>query len=427
MVIHCVFSEDNQLTPIVKFRTDRDPAVWLQRLSAEQPEFRVLLQLSDEQQRVSGYRYTFQEICQQPATWIQTAQIVVSLQRSLRGFLEGCRSFVLTGSGSSQYAGECVHTAIQAATGISACTLGGGWLLTQKRAGLPAERPLTMISLARSGDSPESGAVVEWLLESEPQVLHLVVTCNAQGRLATSFKADPRVYVVTLDDRTNDRSLVMTSSFTNMAIACLGLAHLGDAARYAGIVETLASAAEQMLLRYVGAVSEAARWPFRRAVFLGSGARYGAAKEAGLKLLEMNAGRIPTMAETYLGFRHGPMSFLSSESLLVCFLASDELVRAYEEDVIREINRKELGARKLIVGADIDRTLLTEGDVAIDLPAMAQLEDDHLAVLDVMAGQLLGFFRCLAEGLKPDAPSEGAISRVVNTFTIHRSKERGIL
>ena len=422
-MIDCVFSEDTCLTPIVKFRADQDPSEWLSQLSAQQPELRALLQLPCDQQHAGGFRHTLHEICQQPATWIHTAQAVAGLQRGLRSFLEGCRSFVLTGSGSSQYAGECVHPALQAATGISACTLGGGWLLTQGRAGLPSERPLTVISLARSGDSPESGAVVEWLLESEPEVRHLVVTCNARGRLATAFRDEARVCVVTLDDRTNDRSLVMTSSFTNMAVACLGLAHLDDPAGYARTAEVLAGAGRDLLLKYTGVVADAARWPFRRTVFLGSGARYGAAREAGLKLLEMNAGRIPTLAETYLGFRHGPMSFLNSDSLLVCFLASDELVRAYEEDVIREINRKQLGARKMIVGGGINRALLAQGDIAVDLPAMAGLGDDHVAVLDVMVGQLLGFFRCRTEGLKPDAPSAGAISRVVNTFTIHRRKE----
>ena len=423
-MIHCVFSEDTRLTPIVKLRPDQDQTEWKKQLAAQQPELRALLELSDEARAAAGFRCTLDEICQQPSTWRQTAATVASMQRRLQGFLEGCRSFVLTGSGSSQYAGECVHPALQAATGISACTLGGGWLLSQGQRALPAERPLTVISLARSGDSPESGGVVEWLLETEPQVRHLVVTCNAQGQLATRFSGDPRVLVVSLDERTNDRSLAMTSSFTNMVVASLGLGYLADPSAYSKIAETLAGAAEQLLLRHTGAVAEMARTPFRRAVFLASGCRYGAAREAGLKLLEMNAGRIPTMAETYLGFRHGPMCFLNRETLLVCFLASDPQVRAYEEDVITELNRKQLGARKLIAGAGVAPSLLADGDVAIEIPAMAELGDDNVPVLDAMIGQWLAFFRCRAEQLRPDNPSEGAISRVVNTFTIHRREEK---
>jgi fructoselysine-6-P-deglycase FrlB-like protein len=37
---------------------------------------------------------------------------------------------------------------------------------------------------------------------------------------------------------------------------------------------------------------------FPRVVFLGSGSRYGAAREAALKMLEMTAGRVTTMSET---------------------------------------------------------------------------------------------------------------------------------
>ena len=425
LVLHCVFSEDTGLKFAADLEHKYEPSEWMSQLAAQQPELRALFELSEEARTAAGFGHTLSEICQQPSTWRQTAATVALMQPHLLSFLEGCRSFVLTGSGSSQYAGECVHPALRAATGISACTLGGGWLLSEGQRVLPAERPLTLISLARSGDSPESGGVVEWLLETEPQVRHLVVTCNAQGHLATRFCGDPRVLVVTLDDRTNDRSLAMTSSFTNMVVASLGLGYLADLAAYGKMAETLAGAAEQLLLRHTGAVAEMARTPFRRAVFLASGCRYGAAREAGLKLLEMNAGRIPTMAETYLGFRHGPMCFLNRETLLVCFLSSDAYVRAYEEDVITELNRKQLGARKLIVGAGITPSLLAAGDVAIEIPAMAELGDNNVPVLDVMIGQLLAFFRCRAEQLRPDNPSDGAISRVVNTFTIHRRKEQG--
>ena len=62
--------------------------------------------------------------------------------------------------------------------------------------------------------------------------------------------------------------------------------------------------------------------------------------------------------------------------------------------------------------------------VTVNLQGVDDLADDELAVLDVMAGQLIGFFRCLHEGLKPDSPSaSGVISRVVNNFTVHRRQE----
>jgi tagatose-6-phosphate ketose/aldose isomerase len=41
-------------------------------------------------------------------------------------------------------------------------------------------------------------------------------------------------------------------------------------------------------------------------------------------------------------------------------------------------------------------------------------------MIDVAVGQLLAFFRCLHEGLRPDSPSEnGIINRVVQNFDLH--------
>ncbi len=48
------------------------------------------------------------------------------------------------------------------------------------------------------------------------------------------------------------------------------------------------------------------------------------------------------------------------------------------------------------------------------------LDEELLTVCDILPGQLLGFFKSMSLGLKPDAPSEsGAISRVVEDVTIY--------
>jgi tagatose-6-phosphate ketose/aldose isomerase len=57
-----------------------------------------------------------------------------------------------------------------------------------------------MISLARSGDSPESVGVVSSILATEPDIRHRVITCNAEERLAQTHWDDPRVHVVVLAD-----------------------------------------------------------------------------------------------------------------------------------------------------------------------------------------------------------------------------------
>lgn len=397
-------------------------ASWLDELTANQPVFAELLKKPIATQRERGYFHTVREICQQPDTWEQTALEVSGRLADLRGPLAGCASVVLTGSGSSEYAAACLHPLLQEVLHLPAQSVGSGSILLHERASLPPG-PLCLVSLARSGNSPESAGVVELMLDIAPEVRHLIVTCNAEGQLASLASENTRLQLVVLDEKTNDRSLVMTSSFTNMVIAGRALAYLDDPAGYRSSVSALAHAARHLLLNYAGELSAIANGPFRKAVYLGSGCRHGAAREAALKLLEMLDGRLTSFAETSLGLRHGPMCAIDGATLVVCFLSSDPLRRAYETDLLDELQRKGIGWRRVIVGRDIPPELLMEGDLAVELQGAGNLADDDLAVLDVMVGQLIGLFRCMGDGLKPDTPStSGVISRVVNNFTVHRRK-----
>jgi tagatose-6-phosphate ketose/aldose isomerase len=280
-----------------------------------------------------------------------------------------------------------------------------------------------MVSFARSGNSPESCGAVDAVRESMPLCRHLVITCSGQGRLATRYRDDPRVATVVLDERTNDRSLVMTSSFTNMVLAGRLLALTRDVDGYRARVSAIAGQAADLLLGQSDALARTARGDFRTAVYLGSGNRYGAAREAALKMLEMTGGQVKTFAETYLGLRHGPMCAIDDHALVVCFLSTDPVIRAYEVDLLRELNQKKLGAQKVLVGPGVPADLVSAGDVVIDPAGLAAIADEDAPVLDVVVGQLLAFFRCLHMGLRPDAPSdEGVISRVVGDFAIHRRR-----
>ena len=154
-------------------------------------------------------------------------------------------------------------------------------------------------------------------------------------------------------------------------------------------------------------------------VYLGSGCRLGAAREAALKMLEMTAGKVSTLAESFLGLRHGPMSALRADTLVVAFLSSDPLVRSYEIDLLRELDRKGLGQHRVVVGAEVPPELHREHQLIVDCGSMT-IPDDDLTLVDALVGQLLAFFRCRAEDVRPDSPSEGGvITRVVSAFEIH--------
>jgi tagatose-6-phosphate ketose/aldose isomerase len=258
-----------------------------------------------------------------------------------------------------------------------------------------------MVSLARSGDSPESTGVVARVQRMFPEVKHLVITCNEQGSLARWESVE----AIVLDPRTNDRSLVMTSSFSNLVLAGLALTNqtlLSQA--LPGIVEHVAASVDHL----ESVAQSLAAGQVDRYVVLTSSELAPLAREACLKVLEMTAGQITSMAETFLGLRHGPLSFLREDTLVLCVLSNDPQKRRYEEDLILELRQKGLG--KLVIVGDSD------------IPAMAQNLPDYLRTpFEIVFPQLLAYHLSLAAGFDPDNPSPGGvITRVVQKFRLHQ-------
>jgi len=157
-----------------------------------------------------------------------------------------------------------------------------------------------------------------------------------------------------------------------------------------------------------------------RACFVGSGALRGVADECALKVVELSAGRVTTLAETPLGLRHGPMSSVDGQCLFVAFLSSESRRRGYELDLLREIDKKRLGRIRVAVTATGGKDLSGLADESLELDLPGNFADHYRPVLDVMLGQLLGLFASLRCGLKPDQPSpNGAITRVVQPIKLY--------
>ncbi len=210
-------------------------------------------------------------------------------------------------------------------------------------------------------------------------------------------------------------------------IAGQALGYLDDLDSYGGMVEQLARGAESLLPRAADAAAKLAKSGFRRVCFLGSGALAAAAAESALKVQELTAGRIFTMSQSFLGLRHGPLSFIDRETLVVAYLASDKQIRPYEMDLLRELQQKELGATIAATGFGLTREALNAAQVVLDLGDGKPIPDALRPPLDVIFGQLLGLFCSMEVGLKPDTPSPtGAISRVVSHVKIHSAQSQPV-
>jgi len=212
----------------------------------------------------------------------------------------------------------------------------------------------------------------------------------------------------------------MTSSFTNLALAGLVLGYAEFPKTYLRHAEALVGVGLELFEGWLDRLESVARQPFARMIALGSGGQFGTARESALKMLEMTDGRVSTQAESWLGFRHGPMCAFREDCLLLVFVSGEPAKRAYQLDVLREIRHKGLGGTVVVVGREIPRELLSDGDLLVDPPGLAELPDEWAAIGGTVVGQLLGFFRCLEEGLQPDQPAgSGAISRVVPEFRLY--------
>jgi tagatose-6-phosphate ketose/aldose isomerase len=342
-------------------------------------------------------RVTHAEIFQQPDLWPDTLQRVTQMNRRLLPSGERC---VITGAGSSAYAATAVAAAWPAAEAIPSTDLLGDVPSDFGSAGF-------LISLARSGDSPESTGVVNRIKRLFPQVRHLAITCNSEGGLARL--AD--VTAVLLDPRTNDRSLVMTSSFSNLVLAGLALRHstaIGQA------LPKLCARVKENLAALDAKAQSIAADPVSRVVVLASAPLMGWAHEAALKILEMTAGRIPVVSETHLGLRHGPMSFLQPDTLVISLLSSNPLSRRYEEDLLAELRAKKLG-RIIRISSEVSQK---SGEIA---PPMApDLPDILRTPFEIVFPQLLAYHLSLRAELNPDSPSPtGVINRVVQGVRIY--------
>ena len=391
---------------------------------------RMLLELPEQERLERGLQYTPREIWQQPDTWVTTYKIcsqnVAHLNETLlrAGIGRGSTAsptVYLVGAGTSDYTGRALAPVLRRRWGCETWAIPSTTLLTDFDELHAAGREYLWISFSRSGDSPEGVAVLERALERNRFIRHLVITCNQKGKMAELCARYPdRAATLVLDDAVNDRGLAMTSSFSNMLIAGQCVAHLDDLENFGTVVSALSECGRQVLPVAAETAAEVTALGCTRACFVGSGVLRGVADECALKVVELSGGKITTLAETPLGLRHGPMSSVDSQTVFVAFLSSDARKRGYELDLLREIDRKQLGRVRIAVTAGDGADGAELADYRIPLGCPMDFPDDYRPVLDVMFGQLLGLFASMRCGLKPDLPSpNGAITRVVQPIKLY--------
>ena len=343
--------------------------------------------------------YALAEILSQPKTWDACLERLARDRRleDVKERFQEKRDWLFVGCGSSYYISLTGAASMNLLTGVRARAVAASEVLLYPEITLGDTSQMVPVLISRSGRTSEVLRVAQ--VFKERGIETLAITC------ATGQPLEQLASTTILLSAADERSMVMTRSFTSMLLAIQALA--GTIAQNSGFLDALKQmpdAAERALHDVPKRVREfIGGHTFADYVSLAQGPFYGLACETALKMTEMSV----SYAQVFhtLEFRHGPKSIVSPETLLV-FLLSETSYNA-ECEVLEEM--KQLGATTMVICNRADRKARASADLLIELG----LDSPELARLApaLYGPQLAGLYTGLKKGLDPDHPRN--LSRVV--------------
>ena len=343
---------------------------------------------------------TLAEIMSEPATW-QTALQELRREPLVERILEGGRSrteWLFIGCGTSFYLAEAAANSWTMLTGQRARALPGSEPLLFPELTLANAPNIQAVVISRSGKTSEALRAAK-VFTSEYRLPTMGITCANNSALEEICDVTLRIAAA------DERSTVMTRSFTSMLLALQHLA--ARSAKKDGFLDALESMAAHFAPRLRGLADQVQEFvigrDFEDYVFLGQGPFHGIAREASLKVTEMSCSYSQVFHA--LEFRHGPKAVVSPRTCLTFFLSENGY--AAEEEVLEEM--AELGGVIIAICNRASDTVRRNSDLVFELgfagPDLARLAPY------VVPAQLLGFFTGTKKSLDPDNPRN--LTRVV--------------
>jgi len=329
---------------------------------------------------LQGYA-TYREIKSQPEAWAQALVEVARIKSTPNA--ADYEQVIFTGCGSTYYLSLAAAALYQELTGRAARAVPASELLLNPRTVTQgADLRYLLVAISRSGTTTETVKAVEkFKAEKRGDVVAISNYDEVLSRLA-----DVNIVI----PKGQEESVAQTRSFASMYVAAAAFAAKivgrGDLLE---AMKRLPEIGNSVIGNYESfAKSMGEKLDFDRFYFLGSGVRYGLACEVNLKMKEMTL----THSEPFhfLEFRHGPMSMVNQNAVVVGMLS--EKNRVHEAKVLSEM--KMLGGTVASVGEK-------EADVCFE----SHIPEEVRGVLYLPVLQLMAFHRSLAKGLNPDRPN----------------------
>ncbi|MBC7250978.1 MAG: SIS domain-containing protein [Anaerolineae bacterium] len=337
--------------------------------------------------------HTWQEIISQPETWRATLEDFAATQAALDHFLAQADfdHILVTGCGSTHYLAQTTAVTLAHHTGIPVHAFPSSelWLFPGM---IPRAKALLLL-ISRSGMTTET----LWALERFRKVNGgptLTVTCYPDSPLAR--RAD---WALTAP-AAQEQSVAQTRSFTSMFLLTLALTavltHDEDMPKR---LHRLPDALDDLVTRSGDLPQRlGADLSIQKIFFLGGGPLYGLANEAMLKTKEMSL----SQAEAYhpLEFRHGPMSVVDEQTLIVGFISDSGL--AEELQVLKEMQKLGAHTLALVEGSSVFSNSWQPHHI---VELRSGLNEWERGPLYLPLIQRMAYHRALAKGLDPDRPN----------------------
>ena len=330
-------------------------------------------------------QHTLREIMSQPDVWMEALAAYDAQDQLLQSWLESDAfdHVIVTGCGSTYYLALTAARLLRSAGRHALACPASELLLHSHSICIPSQRYL-LLCISRSGTTTET-VRAQAHFKAKVRGPVAAVTCDSGSPLAS--ESDLAIAI----DAAQERSVAQTRSFSSMLVVLQQLVAT-VAGHDHGATRPLPDVCRHLLARYDDlARSLGENSAIKKFFFLGSDALYGIACEAMLKMKEMSL----SYSEAYhtLEFRHGPMSMVGEDSLVIGLISPDA---ARQE--IRVLNEMaELGARVLAIGP----APANAHDMVIlpaDLPTWCR------PVLYLPVLQLLAYHRAIHNSCDPDQP-----------------------
>jgi glucosamine--fructose-6-phosphate aminotransferase (isomerizing) len=323
-------------------------------------------------------KHTYTEIKSQTEAWAQALDVARSANLPAA---ENYEQVIFTGCGSTYYLSLAAAALYQELTGRIARAIPGGELLLNSQTILTRSKNL-LVAISRSGTTTETVKAVE-KFRSEKRG-DVIVISNYDEVLSRS--ADVNIVI----PKGQEKSVAQTRSFASMFVAmsafCARMAGRND---LLDVMNRLPEIGNRLMDKYESYAKEIGEnLNFDRFYFLGSGIRYGLACEVNLKMKEMTL----THSEPFhfLEFRHGPMSMVNQNAVVVGMLS--DVNRVHEAMVLSEM--------KMLGG-----TVASLGETDAEVEFHSEIPESVRGVLYLPVLQLMAYYRSLAKGLNPDSPT----------------------